>query len=96
MGDLHGRVALVNGGAQGIGAASVRRLTHNEASCVALDLDETAGGAWEDVVKGATDRAAVRRIGQPEDIAAVIALLASPDSGFVTGQIIYATGSPAV
>lgn len=54
------------------------------------------GGSWEDLVAAATERAAVRRIGQPEDIAAVIAFLASPESGFVTGQTIYATGGPTV
>ena len=57
---------------------------------------EKTGGSWEDLVQGAAERAAMRRTGQPEDIDAVIAFLASPDSGFVTGQTIYATGSPAV
>lgn len=32
------------------------------------------------------------RIGQPTDIAGIAACLASPDAGWVTGQIIYATG----
>lgn len=32
------------------------------------------------------------RLGQPDDIAAAVALLASPASGWLTGGIIYATG----
>lgn len=32
------------------------------------------------------------RIGQPNDIAGLVACLVSPDGGWVTGQIIYATG----
>jgi 3-oxoacyl-[acyl-carrier protein] reductase len=52
--------------------------------------------SWEELTDAMTARAAVRRIGQPEDIAAVAAFLALPESGFTTGQTIYATGSPAV
>jgi 3-oxoacyl-[acyl-carrier protein] reductase len=36
----------------------------------------------------------VRRIGQPVDIANVIAFLCSDAAGFVSGQIIYARGGP--
>ena len=35
---------------------------------------------------------ALGRIGEPADIAGVVAFLASEDAGFVTGQIIYAAG----
>jgi 3-oxoacyl-[acyl-carrier protein] reductase len=35
---------------------------------------------------------ALRRIGEPEDIAAVVAFLASQDGRWVTGQWIEATG----
>jgi len=35
---------------------------------------------------------ALRRLGQPDDIAAVVAWLAGPDAGWVTGQNIRATG----
>ena len=59
-------------------------------------ITEKTGGSWEDLVKAASERAAVKRTGQPHEIAAVIAFLADPDAGFVTGQTIYATGSPAV
>ena len=37
-------------------------------------------------------RTALRRLGQPEDIAAVVAFLAGPDSGWVSGQNLLADG----
>lgn len=36
--------------------------------------------------------AALRRVGQPDDVARVIAMLAGPDAGWVTGQVIEASG----
>jgi 3-oxoacyl-[acyl-carrier protein] reductase len=57
---------------------------------------EKTGGSWDELAAAAAQQAAVRRIGQPDDIAAVIAFLASEESGFMTGQTLYVTGSPAV
>lgn len=37
---------------------------------------------------------AVRRIGQPEDIANLAAFLISDGAGFISGQVIYAAGGP--
>jgi 3-oxoacyl-[acyl-carrier protein] reductase len=42
----------------------------------------------------AAERTPLRRIGQPEDIASVIAFFCSEDASFVTGQTIYAAGGP--
>ena len=39
------------------------------------------------------ERTNLRRVAQPEDIANVVAFLVGPDSAFVTGQTIYATGN---
>jgi 3-oxoacyl-[acyl-carrier protein] reductase len=36
----------------------------------------------------------VRRVGQPEDIAAVASFLVSEEAGFVSGQVIYVAGGP--
>jgi 3-oxoacyl-[acyl-carrier protein] reductase len=52
------------------------------------------GVDWETFKKEAAERTPLRRIGQPIDIANVIAFLCSDDSGFVTGQTIYARGGP--
>jgi 3-oxoacyl-[acyl-carrier protein] reductase len=36
----------------------------------------------------------VRRVGQPQDVAAVIGFLASDEASFVSGQVIYVAGGP--
>lgn len=65
-------------------------------SAMTRGIVEKTGGSWDELVASRAEAAAVRRVGQPEDIAAVIGFLASPEAGFVTGQTLYATGSPAV
>ncbi len=52
------------------------------------------GVPFEDFQKLAADRIAVRRVGQPEDVANVISFLVSEDAGFVSGQVIYVAGGP--
>jgi 3-oxoacyl-[acyl-carrier protein] reductase len=43
---------------------------------------------------GAASQIPLRRIGQPEDIASVIAFLCSEESSYVSGQTIYVRGGP--
>lgn len=45
-----------------------------------------------DIAKALTERTPLRRLGQPADIADVVAFVASPDARWVTGQVIRATG----
>lgn len=45
--------------------------------------------------EAAAQRIPVRRVGQPADVAGVIAFLASADASFVSGQVIYVAGGPA-
>ncbi len=51
-----------------------------------------AGGAGEKLV-GKLERAIpMRRLGEPEDVAAAVAFLASEDAGFITGQTLSVSG----
>ena len=36
----------------------------------------------------------LRRVGQPDDVAGVIAFLCSVDAAYVSGQVIYVRGGP--
>jgi len=49
---------------------------------------------FEEVAAGAAKEIPVARIGQPEDIAALTSFLVGEESGFVSGQVIYAAGGP--
>ncbi len=46
------------------------------------------------VIAEASKRIPVGRVGQPRDIANVVCFLASEESGYVNGQIIYVAGGP--
>jgi 3-oxoacyl-[acyl-carrier protein] reductase len=50
------------------------------------------GMAPEDAARAVAERTPLRRVAQPEDIASVIAFLASEDARHITGQTIYVTG----
>jgi 3-oxoacyl-[acyl-carrier protein] reductase len=59
----------------------------------AIDTEMAAGFVGTDEGKAAVQgMQALKRIGQPEDIAGVAGFLAGPDSGWVTGQVIDVSG----
>jgi 3-oxoacyl-[acyl-carrier protein] reductase len=55
---------------------------------------ERMGMDYEAFKLGAASQIPLRRVGQPEDIANVIAFLCSDESSFVSGQTIYVRGGP--
>ncbi len=55
---------------------------------------ERMGVDFDTFQKAAIERIPVRRVGKPEDIAALASFLASEESGFVSGQVIYVAGGP--
>jgi 3-oxoacyl-[acyl-carrier protein] reductase len=55
---------------------------------------ERIGVSFEDFQHMAAEQVPLQRIGEPEDIAGVIAFLCSEDAGYVSGQVIYVRGGP--
>lgn len=55
---------------------------------------ERMGVPYEQLAEATVDRNAIKRVGQPEDVANAVAFLASDDAGYVTGQVLYLTGRP--
>jgi NAD(P)-dependent dehydrogenase (short-subunit alcohol dehydrogenase family) len=68
--ELDGKVALVTGASNGIGAAVSRRLASRGARVVAADVDDTAGSALAAEIDGLYVHCDVR---QPDDNAAMVA-----------------------
>jgi 3-oxoacyl-[acyl-carrier protein] reductase len=57
-------------------------------------IAERTGVDFEQIKAAAAERAPLGRVGQPEEIASVIAFLCSDDASFVSGQVIYVRGGP--
>jgi 3-oxoacyl-[acyl-carrier protein] reductase len=55
---------------------------------------ERVGVPFEQFQEYAAKEIPLRRVGEPEDVAATIAYLCSDDAGFVSGQVIYVRGGP--
>jgi 3-oxoacyl-[acyl-carrier protein] reductase len=52
-------------------------------------------GKSDEQVQHFAKMAPLERLGQPEDIAGVVAFLAGPDGGWVNGQVLRANGGIA-
>ena len=62
------------------------RMTRATAERMRVDYDQ-----WKAEVAAGIP---LRRVGQPEDVASVIAFLCSDESGYVSGQTLYVAGGP--
>ena len=74
---------------------------HNiRANCIAPGLVKTdfARALWEnpDILQRSTERAPMRRMGEPDEIAGAAVFLASKASGFMTGQTIIIDGGAMI
>jgi 3-oxoacyl-[acyl-carrier protein] reductase len=76
-------------------------ITANAVAPGFIDTDMTRATAQrmgitpEQMQAAMKDRIPLRRIGQPSEVASVIAFLASDDASYVSGQVIYIAGGPA-
>ncbi|GGQ10904.1 NAD(P)-dependent dehydrogenase (short-subunit alcohol dehydrogenase family) [Actinomadura coerulea] len=71
-----------------------RGITANSVAPGIIDTDVNAGWLRADprAAAQAASLAALGRVGQPEDVAGIVAFLASDDARWVTGRVIDATG----
>jgi len=69
-----------------------RGITANIVSPGATDTDMLRAANPGETFESEVARTALKRLGQPEDIARVVAFLAGPDGGWISGQNLLATG----
>ena len=99
----HGNPGQANYSAAKAGVVGLTRSVAKElgrkgvtANSIAPGLVETASLRGLDTFDAIRDRAikdnSIKRIGRPDDVAAAVTFLASPQSGFVTGEVVHVSG----
>jgi len=69
-----------------------RRITVNAVAPGPVETDLFLTGKSDEQVKAIVGMNPMRRLGQPEDIASVVAFLVSPEGAWINGQTIRANG----
>ena len=64
------------------------------ATAMTEQLAARLGLSFDELRETIAAQTALRRVGQPDDVAGVIAFLCSADAAYVSGQVIYVRGGP--
>ena len=64
------------------------------ATAMTQQTADRLGVPFEDFKQFGADQTPLGRVGEPEDVAGVIAFLCSEDASYVSGQVIYIRGGP--
>ena len=99
---LAGKAALVTGGSRSIGAAIAKRLAadgaavaitfHGSPERAAQTVAAIEAAVRQTVAAVVGPNMAIGRYGEPEEIAAAVAFLASPEAALITGAELMADG----
>jgi 3-oxoacyl-[acyl-carrier protein] reductase len=64
------------------------------ATAMTRETAERVGMPFDEFKAAASEQIPLRRVGEPEDVAGLIAYLCSEDASYVSGQVVYVRGGP--
>jgi 3-oxoacyl-[acyl-carrier protein] reductase len=64
------------------------------ATAMTRQTADRIGVPFDKFMEAASEQVPLKRVGQPEDVAGLIAYLCSEDAGYVSGQVVYVRGGP--